>query len=196
MWQKNIQRTLISYTIKLVRLVIIICDSYSNLPNEIQSETGIWKRNRLLIDIDIQMYNWNILEDKHLHISFSLYANPFDYIKAILFSLSNFPNVQATTKKLPQGHISPQRQKHKSKDFFFWPIDLDLPCPLWLTSRVAMTLLKTETSGSFSPMTREGMRGDMISCLWRMYVSMAILEKEITRGKGQNWRKKAIKNIA
>lgn len=50
-----------------------------------------------------------------------------------------------------------------------------LPWPLWLTSRVAMTLLKTAVSGSFSPMTRDGMSGDMMSCLWRMYVSMAIL---------------------
>ncbi len=149
-----------------------------------------------MIDIDIQMYNWNILEDKHLHISFSLYANQFDYIKAILFSLSQtFQMFKQQPRNFHKATFLPRDKITRAK-IIFWPIDLDLPCPLWLTSRVAMTLLKTETSGSFSPMTRDGMRGDMISCLWRMYVSMAILEKEITRGKGQNWRKTTIKNIA
>lgn len=40
-----------------------------------------------------------------------------------------------------------------------------LPWPLCLTSCVAMTLLKTAVSGSFSPMTLDRMSGDMMSCL-------------------------------
>lgn len=55
-----------------------------------------------------------------------------------------------------------------------------VPCPLWFTSFAAMTLLKTEVRGSFSPITWEVISGDIISCLCLMYVSMAILRRTTT----------------
>lgn len=133
----------------------------------------------------------SIFTSHSVSMQISLTISKWSCFHSLKLSKCSSNNQETSTR----SHFSPETKTQEQR-YIFWPIGLDLPCPLWLTSRVAMTLLKTATSGSFSPMTRDGMRGDMISCLWRMYVSMAILDKEIPRGKGPNWRKKGYKNIA
>lgn len=76
---------------------------------------------------------------------------------------------------IPEPHQSPSPLAHGAESG-------RVPCPLWFTSLVAITLFKIDVSGSFS-LIKGRIRGDMISCLCRIYVSMAILGKWETTGK-------------
>lgn len=100
--------------------------------------------------------------------------------------LSTIPCVHSGDPREPSTVYIPVRAQWR-------PPGVYIPCPLWLTSLAAMTLLMTVWRKSFSPATLGEKRDDMFSGLCRMASSNASLEgtgratPQETKGYGDPW---------